>query len=209
MNVLIITLFILTFLLIGSLFKMVMEIYYTVENSPKKHKEDEIVLKPLKEKPKFHEVDGSYDLVKNIFKSIDTENWDINIDEKSYWFPDKLYIITLINPQKSIMLIFNVRIDLKSDGSVKDVYIGDLAISNTDEPDITIATKSKVVTNYYKTDYNNDIKRLVYEKAWDIIGDKHNREFDIEEKIFKDMIIKTNSKLKTLNRMDRLKDIFS
>lgn len=178
-----------------------------VENNPKKNTHiDEIILKPLKNKPKLHETLGSYELIKGIFESIEIEQCEINIEEKNYCYPDNLFIITLSNPSNTVMVNFSVRVYFKVDGCVSDVYIGDLGISNG--INIRKALNSDVNSKYYKTDYNNEIRKLVYNKAWDIISEKFNNEFDIEEKINKDFIEKTKSELKTINRSNSIEKIF-
>jgi hypothetical protein len=181
---------------------------YLIENKLKngdlpKVKKDDIIIKPLKLNPKFEDVDGSHDLVKNVFESIKNENWRVEMDEKSYWYPDKFIETKIINPDNNVMVTLNVRIEINHNLEFKKVAMGSITIHNGDINKSTILTK-KVS---YDIESNNENRKLIYETVWGFIYDKYAKEYNLKVRSYEEMIENTSKGLKTLNRLDRLKNI--
>jgi hypothetical protein len=170
--------YIVSLLLISQLY-----IFYLLKTKRKvKEVDDRLFLKEIPKGVEYNDIEEDYKTIFSVLESIKLEDWELKI-EIDY----KCYDLEFIS-NSNITVSSRVRVD--SDNNIRLVWF-------------RIRSEAGAIS----IDNNDKIKNDVLNFLWDYIIEYYNNRNDKNTKYYNEVIKSISSKLKTLNRDNKLKNI--
>jgi len=166
--------------------------FYLIFNKIKpilKPKPEGIMLKLIPDKPSYESLDPKHKLVYDVMESVKLENWKVEV-EADISYHSKTWQVNFESPTG-----IRIRSRIRENHGIHQIYLSNFSILNTGiGGTISIDNESKI---------SNDV--IIF--LWDYIIEYHQNENEETRNYYQSIIDDISSKLKTLRRSERLKNI--
>jgi hypothetical protein len=163
--------------------------FYLIFNKIKpiiKPKPEGIILKFIPDKPNYESLDPKHKLVYDVMESVKLENWKVEV-EADISYHSKTWQVNFESPTG-----IRIRSRIRENSQI---YLSNFSISNTG------------IGGTISIDHDSKISNDVIIFLWDYIIEYHQNENEEIRNYYQSIIDDISSKLKTLRRSERLKNI--